>query len=49
MCRSGMGNFESDEGQHFFSFIPKGQITNSHPQTFYTVSLNFLLLKEINV
>ncbi len=29
----GMGNFESDEGQHFFSFIPRGQITRFQKET----------------
>ncbi len=40
-----MGNFDIDEGQHFFSFIPRGQITNPHPHTFYTILLNFLFIE----
>ncbi len=40
-----MGNFDIDEGQHFFSFIPRGQITNTHPHTFYTILLNFLFIE----
>ncbi len=40
-----MGNFKSDEGQHLFSFIPRGWITNPRPHTFYTL-LNFLFIKR---
>ncbi len=43
---SGMGNFESDEGQYFFSFIPRGQITNPRPHTFYIVLLNLLFIER---
>ncbi len=41
-----MGNFESDEGQHFFSFLPRGQITNPRPHTFHTILLNFLFIER---
>ncbi len=41
-----MGNFESDEGQHLFSFIPRGQITNPRPHTFNTDLLNFLFIER---
>ncbi len=41
-----MGNFESDEGQYFFSFLPRGQITNPRPRTFYTVLLGFLFIER---
>ncbi len=44
--KPGMGNFESDEGQHFFSFLPRGQITNPRPHTFYTILLNFLFIQR---
>ncbi len=45
-CTAGMGNFDSDEGQRFFSFIPRVQITNPRPHTFYTVLLNFLFIER---
>ncbi len=41
-----MGNFESDKGQHFISFIPRGKITNPRPHTFYTILLNFLSIER---
>ncbi len=40
-----MGNFDSDKGNHFFSFIPMGQITNPHIYTFYIVLINFLFIE----
>ncbi len=43
---AGMGNFDSDEGQHFFSFIPRDQIINPRPHTFYTVLLNFIFIEK---
>ncbi len=46
LSRSGMGNFESDEGQDFLSFIPRGQITNPRPHTLYTVLLSFLFIER---
>ncbi len=41
-----MGNFDSDEGQHFFSFIPRDQIINPRPHTFYTVLLNLIFIEK---
>ncbi len=46
LSTSGMGNFDSDEGQDFLSFIPRGQITNPRPHTFYTVLLSFLFIER---
>lgn len=46
LSKAGMGNFESDECQYFFSFIPRGQITNPRPHTFYTVLLDFLFINN---
>ncbi len=40
------GQLDSDEGQRFFSFIPRVQITNPRPHTFYTVLLNFLFIER---
>ncbi len=40
-----MGNFDNDEGI-FLSFIPRGQITNPCPHTFYSLQfyiISFLL------
>ncbi len=45
-ARSGMGNFKSDDGRHFFSFIPRGQITYPRPHTVYTVSFHFLFIER---
>lgn len=42
-----MGNFDSVEGQHFFSFTPSGQITNPQQHTFHTILLNFLFIESI--
>ncbi len=41
-----MDNFDSHEGQDFLSFIPRGQITNPRPHTFYTVLLSFLFIER---
>ncbi len=45
-----MGNFDSDEVQNFFWFIPIGQITDPRLYTPFTsfCSISFLL-KEIKV
>ncbi len=41
-----MGNFESDEGQHLFSFIPRGRIT-IHVHTPLTPAYShFLFIKR---
>ncbi len=39
------GSFDSDEGQYFISFIPRGQITNPCPHTFNTVLINLLFIE----
>ncbi len=41
-----MGNFDSDEGQNFFSFIPRDQITNPRLHTFYIVVLNLFYWRK---